>query len=91
MNDKVQETDAHTYLHVMPRHEVGDRQPRWHVFRISDESPRIAPAGSVGTCEEARALASHDKEPLRVAKDAWQQMRTAGVAPAEVPTDVTVA
>jgi hypothetical protein len=83
-------TSADDYLQVMPRFEADPRSQRWHVYRVSDESPRITLAGSVSSCEEAQALAARDKRPLRIAEQAWQQMRAARVAPKTVPDDVTV-
>jgi hypothetical protein len=78
------------YLHVMPRYESGPESRRWNVFLLRDESPRISLAGSVASATEARQLASKDKRPLHVAAQAWQQMMAAGVAPSEVPNDVTL-
>jgi len=37
VNNK-QANGARKYLHVMPRYAAG---PRWHVFQVSDQSPRI--------------------------------------------------
>jgi len=91
VNDQPQTDHANAYLQVMPRHERGPRAPRWHVFQVSDQSPRITLAGSVSSCEEARKLAAHDHRPLRIAAQAWQEMLAAGVAPAKTPNDVTLA
>jgi hypothetical protein len=78
------------YLYVMPRYESGPESRRWNVFLLRDESPRISLAGSVASATEARQLASKDKRPLHFAAQAWQQMMAAGVAPSEVPKDVTL-
>ncbi|HZE51381.1 MAG TPA: hypothetical protein VE074_17530 [Jatrophihabitantaceae bacterium] len=91
MNDEVSTNDGALYLHVMPRHEDGRGLHPWHVFRLNADSPRITLAGSVTTCEEARLLAARDERPLRVASEAWRQMLSAGVAPTDVPDDVTLA
>ena len=82
--------DAGVYLQIMPRFEADPRSQRWHVFRVSDESPRITLAGSVSSCNEAQTLAARDKRPLRIAEQAWQQMLAAHVAPKTVPDDVTI-
>jgi hypothetical protein len=82
--------NAEVYLQVMPRFEADPRSRRWHVYQVSDESPRITLAGSVNSCKEAQALAARDKRPLRIAGQAWQQMLAAHVAPKTVPDDVTV-
>ena len=89
MND-TPSNHADDYLQVMPRYEADPRSQRWHVFRVSDESPRITLAGSVSSCNEAQTFAARDKRPLRIAEQAWQQMRAARVAPKTVPDDVTV-
>jgi hypothetical protein len=89
MND-TPTNSAGDYLQVMPRFEADPRAQRWHVYRVSDESPRITLAGSVSSCKEAQALAARDKRPLRIAEQAWQQMLAARVAPKTVPDDVTV-
>ena len=78
---------ARTYLHVMPRYAA---DPRWHVFRISDQSPRITFAESVTCYVDAHKLAARDQRPLRIAEQAWQQMVDAGVAPQTRPDDVTL-
>jgi len=83
--------DAGVYLRVMPRFEADARSPRWHVYQVSDESPRITLAGSVSSLKEAQSLAGRDKRPLRIAEQAWQQMFAAGVAPKTVPDEVTIA
>jgi hypothetical protein len=80
-------TGALPYLHVMPRYAAG---PRWHVFQISDESPRITFAESVTSYVDAHKLATRDQRQLRIAGEAWQQMLAAGVAPQTVPEDVTL-
>jgi hypothetical protein len=82
--------DGDVYLQVMPRVETDARSRRWHVYQVSDESPRITPAGSASSCQEAQTLAARDKRPLRIAEQAWQQMLTAQVAPETVPDDVTI-
>ena len=86
MNTK-QANGARTYLHVMPR-DAAD--PRWHVYQISDESPRITFAESVTCYLDAHKLAARDQRPLRIAEQAWQQMLDAGVAPQTKPDDVTL-
>jgi len=78
---------ARPYLHLMPRHAASQR---WHVFQISDKSPRITLAESVTSYVEAHKLAARDQHPLRIANVAWQQMVDAGVAPKTVPEDVTL-
>jgi hypothetical protein len=83
-------TDAGIYLQVMPRFEADARSQRWHVYQVSDESPRITLAGSVNSFKEAQSLAERDNRPLRIAEQAWQQMRAANVAPKTVPDDVTI-
>ena len=88
MNDEdAAANDTQVYLYVMARH-LADQ--RWHVFQVSEESPRITLAGSVASYDDARKLATRDKRPLRIAEQAWRQMRDAGVAPAKVPDDVTI-
>ncbi len=89
MND-TPTNDGEVYLHVMPRFETDARSRRWHVYQVSDESPRITLAGSVSSCQEAQTLAARDKRPLRIAEQAWHQMRAANVAPKTVPDDVTI-
>jgi hypothetical protein len=92
VSDAGRMNETGVYLQVMPRYEAGvARPPRWHVFQVSDESPRITLAGSVASYEEARKLAMRDKRALRIAEQAWRQMAAAGVAPARVPEDVTIA
>jgi len=91
VNDKRGKDRADSYLHVMPRHEDSAHAHRWHVFQISNQSPRFTLAGSVSSCEEARTLAAHDQQPLRIAARAWQEMVAAGVAPVTTPKDVTLA
>jgi hypothetical protein len=86
VNNK-QANGARTYLHVMPRHAV---DPQWHVFQISDQSPRITFAESVTSYIDAHELAARDQRPLRIAEEAWQQMVDAGVAPEAKPDDVTL-
>ena len=87
MSDDGRPSDADVYLHVMPRYANGQR---WHVFQVSDESPRITLAGSVASYEEARKLATRGRRSLRIAEQAWRQMLDAGVAPAKVPDDVSI-
>jgi hypothetical protein len=82
-----QANGARTYLHVMPRYAA---DPWWHVFRISDQSPRITFAESVTCYLDAHELAARDQRPLRIAEQAWQQMLDAGVAPQTKPDDVTL-
>jgi hypothetical protein len=73
-----QANGARTYLHVMPRYAA---DPQWHVYQISDQSPRITFAESVTSYVDAHELAARDQRPLRIAEQAWQQMLDAGVAP----------
>ncbi len=87
MSDDGRPSDADVYLHVMPRYANGQR---WHVFQVSDESPRITLAGSVASYDELRRLATRAKWPVRFAEQAWRQMVAAGVAPDMVPDDVTI-
>jgi len=82
--------DGDVYLQVMPRFETDARSRRWHVYQVSDESPRITLAGSVSSLKEAQTLAAQHKRPLRIAGHAWQQMLAAQVAPKTVPDDVTI-
>jgi len=86
-NNKTKTNGARPHLHVMPREVAGGR---WHVFQISDESPRISLAESVSSYVEAHRLAARDQRPLRFAGQAWQQMVAAGVAPQTMPEDVTL-
>jgi hypothetical protein len=86
VNNK-QANGARKYLHVMPRHAAG---PRWHVFQVSDQSPRITFAESVTCYVDAHKLATREQRPLRIAEEAWQQMVDAGVAPKTKPDDVTL-
>jgi hypothetical protein len=86
VNNK-QANGARTYLHVMPRYAAG---PHWHVFQISDRSPRITIAESVTCYLDAHKLAGREQRPLRIAEQAWQQMLDAGVAPQTKPDDVTL-
>ena len=86
-DDEAAANDTQVYLYVVARH-LADQ--RWHVFQISEESPRITLAGSVASYDDARKLATRDKRPLRIAEQAWRQMADAGVAPAKVPDDVTI-
>jgi hypothetical protein len=41
--------DGDVYLQMMPRFETDARSLRWHVYQVSDESPRITLAGSVSS------------------------------------------
>jgi hypothetical protein len=86
-NNKTKTNGARPHLHVMPREVAGGR---WHVFQLSDESPRITFAESVSSYVEAHKLAARDQRPLRFAGQAWQQMVAAGVAPQTRPEDVTL-
>ena len=83
--------DDDGYLQVMPGFDTDAQSRRWHVYQVSDESPRITLAGSVSSCQEAQTLAARDKRPLRIAEQAWQQMLAAHVAPEAVPEDMTIA
>ncbi len=86
-SNKINSNGAQPYLHVMPREPAGGR---WHVFQLSDESPRITFAESVSSYAEAHKLATRQRRPLRFARQAWQQMVAAGVAPQTVPEDTTL-
>lgn len=80
--------DGNAYLHVMAHY--GWNGSRWNVFQVSDQSPRVSLAGSIDSCEQARELAIQKKRPLRISRQAWQQMLAAGVAPAAVPEGVAI-
>ncbi len=86
-DDDAAANETGVYLYVMARH-LADQ--RWHVFQVSEESPRITLAGSVASYEEARKLATRGRRSLRIAEQAWRQMLDAGVAPAKVPDDVSI-
>jgi len=86
-NNKTNSSGAQPYLHVMAREPGGGR---WHVFQVSDESPRITLAESVNSYVEAHKLADRDQRSLCFAEQAWQQMVAAGVAPQTVPDGVTL-
>jgi hypothetical protein len=86
-NNKTKSNGTRPYLHVMPREATGGR---WHVFQLSDKSPRISFAESVTSYVEAHKIAMRDQRPLRFAGQAWQQMVAAGVAPHTMPEDVTL-
>lgn len=90
MNSEQPKDQASGYLYVMPRYERGPESRQWNVFLLLDESPRISLAGSVTSAAQALQLASNHKRPLEIASQAWQQMVVAGVAPREVPNDVTI-
>ena len=87
MNDNAAATEGRAYLHVMARYKDTEK---WHIFRVSDEPPRIAPAFSVMSYDEAKREAMRARQPLRFAVRAWQQMVDAGVAPRRVPDQVTI-
>ncbi len=53
-----QANGARTYLHVMPRYAA---EPRWHVYQISDQSPRITFAESVTCYVDAHKLAAREQ------------------------------
>lgn len=76
------------YLQVMAHYD--GHGPRWNVFQVSDQSPRITLAGSVESCDQARRLAARQQRPLRIARQAWEQMLAAGVAPRRMPGDITI-
>lgn len=80
--------DGGGYLHVMAHY--GWHGSRWNVFQISDQSPRVSLAGSIDSCEQACNLAAGKKRPLRISRQAWQQMLDAGVAPPGIPSGVTI-
>ena len=84
------EEAVRVYLHVMPHHDDGTPPGRWHVFQVSETSPRITVAASVGSWDEARTLGTRAKRPVRISGLAWQQMTDAGVAPVDIPDDVTI-
>lgn len=84
---KSQSSTPDGYLHLVASHFAGDAH--WHVFKLSEQSPRIALAGTVTSCEQALGLARGESQ-LRVARDAWQQMRDCGVAPAELPDTIVI-
>ena len=78
---------APPYLRVMARHAAGQR---WHVFQLSDESPRITLADSVTSYDEVHELAEREQRPVHIADEAWRQMVADGVAPDTAPDDVTL-
>jgi hypothetical protein len=86
-DDEAAANETEVYLYVMARHLAGQR---WHVFQVSEESPRITLAGSVASYDDARKLAMRDGRPLRIAEQAWRQMADAGVAPVKVPDGVSI-
>ena len=86
MNDNTPSA-APPYLHVMARHATGQR---WHVFQLSDESPRITLADSVTSYDQVHELAERDQRPVHIADEAWRQMVADGVAPDTAPDDVTL-
>jgi hypothetical protein len=90
VNSEQPKDQANGYLYVMPRYESGPESRQWNVFLLLEESPRISLAGSVTSAAEALQLASNHNRPLQIASQAWQQMAAAGVAPGEVPRDVTI-
>jgi len=63
--------------------------PRWNVFQLSDQSPRIARDRTVVSCEQTRQLAARKKRALRISHRALEQMLAAGVAPERTPDRVT--
>src|SRR6266516_4184871 len=64
-SNEINSNGAQPYLHVMPREPAGGR---WHVFQLSDESPRITFAESVSSYAEAHKLATREQRPLRFAR-----------------------
>lgn len=78
------------YLHVMPHSGQPSTRLRWHVFQISDASPRITAAATVTSWDEARTLATRANRPVHIAEQAWRQMRAADVAPETIPDDATL-
>ena len=80
--------DGTTYLQLMAHYD--GHGPQWNVFQLSDKSPRIALAGTVVSCEQARQLAAKTKRPLRISRRAWEQMLAAGVAPERTPDGITI-
>jgi hypothetical protein len=87
---KVNSDKTTAYLHVVAYYAGISVQPRWNVFQMADQSPRISLAGTVTTYEQARHLAAHDKQPLRISQAAWRQMIEAGVAPSNPPSGITI-
>jgi hypothetical protein len=87
---KAKSDETSAYLHVVAYYAGISAQPRWNVFQMADESPRISLAGTVTTYEQARHLAAHDKRPLRISQAAWRQMIEAGVAPDNPPNGITI-
>lgn len=90
MSDNANSDETSAYLHVVAYYAGISVQPRWNVFQVADESPRISLAGTVTTYEQARRLAAHDKRPLRISHAAWRQMIDAGVAPNNPPSGITI-
>ena len=85
MSSKPESDARHAYLQVMAYYAGIAMQPRWNVFEVADQTPRITLAGTVTTCEQACHLAAHDNRPLRISQAAWRQMIDAGVAPQTLP------
>lgn len=83
-------TAAQAYLHVMAQFENGAMPPRWNVFQLSDTSPRITFAGSIGSYYDARRLAAKADQPVQIAAAAWEQMVAAGRVPRKPPKDATI-
>lgn len=83
-------TQAQACLHVMAQFENRTMPPRWNVFQLSDTSPRIAFAGTIGSYHDARRLAAKADQPLQIAAAAWEQMVAAGRAPRKRPKDATI-
>jgi hypothetical protein len=90
MSNKSESDARSAYLQVMAYYAGISAQPRWNVFEVADQSPRISLAGTVTTCEQARHLAAHDNRQLRISQTAWRQMIDAGVAPQNPPDGVTI-
>jgi hypothetical protein len=90
MSSKPEPDGRNAYLQVMAYYAGISAQPRWNVFEVADQSPRISLAGTVATCEQARHLAAHNNLQLRISRAAWRQMIDAGVAPQNPPNDVTI-
>jgi hypothetical protein len=80
--------DGTAYLHVTAHYDWDGS--RWNVFQVSDQSPRVTLAGSIESYGQARRLAVRQKRPLRISRQAWEQMLDAGVAPTGIPEGVTI-
>ena len=68
MSGKPPAENGTAYLHVMAHYD--GHGPQLNVFQISDQSPRIALAGTVDSYEQAQKLAAKNKRPLRISQRA---------------------